>query len=294
MQKILVFCLILGLLFSIGAALPGTKVIIYGNDLTTVQKTRLVKDFSLPETVKPETIKTLNLTNEEEYQLLKGLIPEDKIQNQANNAVYLEKLASGTGLKVETKNMSLVTPHMLANALATSGVADTQLRATAPNLMPGTEVLVGIYKAYEDVTSEKLSAVAKRVAIQELAITSDLGEEIGKEKAAVLVERAKERTLKEQPISATETRAIINQALKEQNLTITEAQTEQLANILLGMKELPIKSEQLQTQLKNFAPDKSEETTSKPGSTLVKFFAYLKSWFTQLFSYVGKIFSWRA
>ncbi len=294
MQKKIVFCLILGMFFSLGAALPGSRVIIYGNDLTTVEKTRLSKDFSLPETVDPQTIKTLNLTEEEEYRLLKGLVPEEKIVNKANVGVYLEKLASGTGLKVENKNMSQITPHMIANASATAGISDTQVRATAPTLIPGTEVMVGIYKAYEDVTSEKLSEVAKRIAIQELTLTSELGEEIGKEKAALMVERAKERTLREQPISATEARAIINQSLKEQNLSITEAQTEQLANILLGMKDLSLKPEQLQTQLKNFAPVKQEETANKPASAITKFFAYLKSWFTNLFSYVGKLFSWRA
>ena len=50
----------------------------------------------------------------------------------------------------------------------------------------------GIYKACEDITGEKLDAVAKQVGAEELVVTGDLADAIGSVDAAQIVNQLKE------------------------------------------------------------------------------------------------------
>ncbi|NLW46918.1 MAG: DUF1002 domain-containing protein, partial [Firmicutes bacterium] len=136
------------------------RVISFGKDLTVEEKQAVVKDFPLPIDVKLTEIKTLTVTNQDEWQLLKGLVSDEQIGTKAISSVFIEKRNTGTGLEIETKNLSLVTPHMIANALATAGVKDAKVVAVAPLLVSGTAALTGIYKSFEELTGTALTPEA--------------------------------------------------------------------------------------------------------------------------------------
>lgn len=282
-------------LFLLAILIPGlilaqtSRVISYGSDLTPEEQIVVLRDFPLPEGIQPSEIKSLKVTNEEEWSLLKGLVPDEQIGAQAISSVYVEKLTGGEGIKVQTKNLTYITPHILANALATSGVTDAKVFATAPRTVSGTAALTGIYKCYEEMSHQTLSAFAKRVAAQELIETGDLGERFGKEQSALLVERAKERVITGKTATKPEAIKIIKQVAQEQNLKITDEDQARLADLLLKIEGLNLNLTKLQSQLKNFRQAQEQKPAPAPQSFLSKIIAFLQSLFKQLFSFVGRV-----
>jgi uncharacterized protein YpuA (DUF1002 family) len=266
------------------------RVISYGSDLTPEEQIVVVRDFPLPEGIKSAQIKSVKVTNEEEWSLLKGLVPDEQIGTQAISSVYVEKLAGGEGIKVQTKNITYITPHILANALATSGITDARIFATAPRPVSGTAALTGVYKSFEELTHQALSAYAKRIAAQELIETSGLGERFGKEQSAVLVERAKEQVITSRITTQPEAIKIIKQVAREQNLKLTNEDQTRLADLLLKIEGLNLNLAKLQSQLKNFKQTQEPKPTPAPQSFLSKIIAFFQSLFKQLFSFVGRVF----
>lgn len=269
------------------------RIISFGKDLTSDEKQAVVKDFPLPTDVKLTEIKTLTVTNQEERQLLKGLVPDEEIGTKAISSVFIEKRPSGTGLEIETKNLSLVTPHMIANALATAGVKDAKVVAVAPSLVSGTAALTGIYKSFEELTGTALTPEAKRTAAEELIKTGALGEEIGKERAATLLERTKEQVVREKTTDRTEIIKVVERSAREQDITLTETQKQEVADLLLKIKQLNIDLGNLQNQLKNFretAEEKVPTEEPEPESLFDRIISFIRSLVDQLFSFVGRIF----
>ncbi len=288
-----IFWLLMGLLF-IGTSNAQTqqRIISYGKDLKPDERQTVVKDFPLPTNVKLNEIKTLTVTNQEEWQLLKGLIPDAEIGTKAISSVFIEKRAPGTGLQIETKNLSLITPHMVANALATAGVKDAKVVAAAPTLVSGTAALTGIYKSFEELTGTALTPEAKRTAAEELIKTGNLGEEIGKERAATLLERTKEQVIKEKTIDRTEIIKVVERSAHEQDITLSDAQKQDVADLLLKIKQLNIDLDNLQNQLKNFRENTNENIPPKePESFFDRIISFIRSLVDQLFSFVGRILS---
>lgn len=288
-----VFWLMIGLLF-VGTTIAQNqqRIISYGKDLRPDERQTVVKEFPLPTNVKLIEIKTLTVTNEEEWQLLKGLIPDTEIGTKAVSSVFIEKRAPGTGLEIKTKNLSLVTPHMIANALATAGVKDAKVVAVAPVLVSGTAALTGIFKSFEELTGTTLTEKGKRIAAEELIKTGDLGEEIGKERAATLLERTKERVIQEKTTDRAEIIKVVERSAREQDLTLSEAQKQDVAELLLKIKELNIDLDYLQKQLKNFREAPQENLPPEESDSFFsKLIAFFRSLVDQLFSFVGRIFS---
>ena len=269
------------------------RVISFGKDLTVEEKQAVVKDFPLPTDVKLTEIKTLTVTNQDEWQLLKGLVSDEQIGTKAISSVFIEKRNTGTGLEIETKNLSLVTPHMIANALATAGVKDAKVVAVAPLLVSGTAALTGIYKSFEELTGTALTPEAKRTAAEELIKTGNLGEEIGKERAATLLERTKEQVVREKTADKIGIVKVVKKSAQEQNITLTESQKQELADLLLKIKQLNIDLSSLQNQLKNFretADEKAPTEETEPGSLFDRIISFIRSLVDRLFSFVGRIF----
>lgn len=273
------------------ATVRESKIISYGKDLTAEERILVFREMPLPDNVKAEDIKSLEVTNEEEWKLLKGLVPDAEIGTKAISSVYVEKLDTGEGLKLETKNLTFVTPQMMANALVTAGVRDARIYATAPREVSGTAALTGIYKAVEALTGKTLSATAKQLAARELVQTGNLGERVGKEKAVVLVERSKERTIEAKNPTSKVIEEIVTDTAKEQNISLTESEKKELIELMIRVKQSKLDIEELKTQLKNFAPSEEEkEEETEPSSWFDRVIQFISSIIDRIFSFAGRFF----
>lgn len=169
---LLLLCLLLTLSLPVLAVNEGEERVVIGADLTDDQALTVYGQFGLMRGSVPE----LKVTNAEERSYLEGIVSESVIGTRSISCVYIKTLKEGSGLSVSTNNISWCTEDMYRSALMTAGIFDAQVKVGAPFPVSGTAALTGIYKAYEDITGQKLDEAAKAAAADELVITAELAD----------------------------------------------------------------------------------------------------------------------
>jgi len=251
MKKILLWILVFIFAFRmpVNTFAKGEEVVSLGADLTEGQRKQMLKLFG----VKEEEVKIIEVTNQEERDYLEGLVSDKTIGTRAISSCYVKPLADGEGIIVETYNITWVTKEMFANAMVTAGVENAHVIAGAPFNVSGTAALTGIIKAFEEAEGENLSEEAKKVANEELVTTGELGEDIGKDKAAELIKEIKERVISEQIKDAEDIRRIIVEISAELNINLTEQQIDQIVNLMEKIRNLDLNVENIREQLNKIA-----------------------------------------
>lgn len=268
-----------------GVALAdGQSRIVYGNDLTDKQK-QTVRDFF---DVQENAVPTLTVTIDEEKAYLGKSVPADKIGSRSLSSIYIESAAEGSGLKVETKNITWVTSDMYIAALTTAGVKDANIKVAAPVKVSGTAALAGIYKAYEDITGKQLSQDAKSVAGDELALTGDLGQILGSDEATKLMGELKAALEQIKGKSRDEVRALVVQTAKDNNVSLTDAQVDQITDLLIRMSQMNIDPTALLEQARQFQAlaqkvGQLQQTASGVGGWIANAWSTVTSWFKSIF-----------
>nr|MDQ3044836.1 DUF1002 domain-containing protein [Chloroflexota bacterium] len=86
----------------------------------------------------------------------------------------------GNGLDVTTNNIDVVTPGLYAMALVTAGIGDATLVVAAPEGVTGVQgmtALTGVFKTWDiaPCDSGDTSKARQRLALEELALTAEIG-----------------------------------------------------------------------------------------------------------------------
>jgi uncharacterized protein YpuA (DUF1002 family) len=239
--------ILLGLTAFSGFALAeGESRVVFGQDLTDKQEKDMLKYFG----VKADEVKTLYLTHDEETAWLGALLPAEKLGSKAISSIYIRETAEGSGLNIQTKNITWVTPEMYMAALTTAGIVDADIKVAAPMKVSGTAALAGVCKAYEDITGVTLSRDAKEVAAQELVVTGELADALGSNDAEVIVNELKTAIDQVKGKSDDEIRDLIRQTAKDHNVTLTDGQVEQLLKLVKRIASLNIDPDLLLRQTK--------------------------------------------
>ena len=163
------------------------QCVTMGADLTAAQRKAVYADFGIP----MGSVRELEVTNAEEREYLEGIVPDKKIGTVALSCCFITVLEKGAGLSVKLHNINYCTEKMYVNALTTAGVTDARVIISAPYPVSGTGALTGIYKAYEVVTGNSLSRLAKEIGAEELVLTGDLSKHIGSNEATQLISELK-------------------------------------------------------------------------------------------------------
>ncbi len=260
----------------------GDMIVTLGENLTTEQKNMLLSEMNVP-----NDVQTITVSNAEEHQYLGDYISKALIGTKAISSSSVTFEQSGTGLKVETKNINWVTEDMYINALATAGVKDASVYVTAPFSVSGTAALTGIIKAYE-VSSEKvIPEDVKQAANQEMVTTAKLGDEIGTDQAAALVTNIKEKMAENTPKTEEETRAIIEASSQELGITLNENQIQSLLDLFNKLKELNIDWNAVGDQLTEAKEKLDTFLQSEEGQT---FLEKIKEFFASLVDAIASLF----
>lgn len=230
-------------------SVPGDVIVTLGENLTPAQKEQLLEEMDVP-----AEVETITVSNAEEHQYLGDYIPKAQIGTKAISSSKITTAEAGAGLNVETNNITWVSKEMYTNALTTASVTDAEIYITAPFDVSGTAALTGIIKAYETTTGEEIPEEQKQVANEEMVTTAQLGDDIGQEEATNLIERIKEEVAAQNPETIQEIQVIINNISNELNITLTDAQVDQLAALFDKMKDLNINWDQVNEQI-----DKAKE-----------------------------------
>ena len=277
---VLVFVLILSLGVTAGADNIQSRAVI-GADLTPEQVALVYQAFG----VQQGSVIQLNITNAEERAYLEGYVDSSIIGTRSISCVYVELLGSGAGMNVTTSNITWCTPEMYISALATAGITDARIIVAAPFEVSGTAALTGIYKAYEDMTGQKLDNIAKLVSTQELTITGSLAQEIGSMDSTSIVQDLKMMLDETQNMTDDQIRQEIVQIAAQYNVTLTETQINQLISLCRSLEGLD--ADQLKSRVEEVQNTLNKVSTAK--TQVVGFVNSVKKVVTSVASFFDKI-----
>ena len=262
MKKI--FSLLLALLLVAGMAVPAYADVnqsraVIGADLDESQIDDVYGMFGLS---RGQAIE-LKMTNAEERTYLEGYVDDSLIGTRSISCVYVELLPEGSGMSVTTSNINWCTGEMYISALATAGISDANIIVAAPFEVSGTAALSGVYKAYEDMTGQKLDDLAKLVSTQELTVTGELAAEIGAMDSTSIVNELKLMLDVTQTMTDDEIRTEIREIASRYNVNLTNTQVEQLLSLcrsLEGLDEESLKArvEEVQGTLQKVSSAKTK------------------------------------
>lgn len=205
--------------------------------------------------------------------------------------MYITILDDGSGLNVSTKNINWCTEQMYKNALTTAGITDADVKVTAPFEVSGTAALTGIYKAYEDITGNSLSSLAKMVGAEELIVTGQLAEYIGSDEATALINELKGILDITETMSDADVKKEIKKLADQYNVQVTDGQIEQLLKLCRQLEKLDIN--QLKEKLVSItntvekamtAKDKVAKTVTTITEKITGFLGSVSKFFAGLFN----------
>ncbi|MYL33886.1 DUF1002 domain-containing protein [Pontibacillus yanchengensis] len=221
--------------FVLADAAPGDEIVSLGADLSEEQKQSLLNEMDVS-----ENVMTVTVTNKEEHEYLGDYISKAQIGTRAISSSKITIGEKGDGLTVETNHINWVTADMYKSALATAGVEDAHIYATAPFDVSGTAALTGLLKAYETSTGEAIAEDVKQAANQEMVTTAKLGEDLGKEEATQLVTAIKSELANNTPQNKEEMQNLIQTQAEKLNLNITDEQLNNLTDLFMNLKDINI------------------------------------------------------
>ena len=219
-------CLVLS-----GTAVPtmadSVKVVTLGADLTQDQKNTMMKYFN----VDSNQVQILTITNQDEREHLSAYVPLEQIGTRTVSCAYVKPTQSG-GIKVRTANLNWVTCNMIATSLSTSGVRNCEVVAACPFEVSGTGALTGIQMAYETATGEQLDSTKKELATEEIVVTGNLADEVGKNDATTVMNNSKIQVIKDNVQNVDDIYNIVVNVAQQNNVNLDSDQINKIVELL--------------------------------------------------------------
>lgn len=221
-------CLVVGSLapaFTVSA--DAMRVVTLGADLSKEQMNTMLRYFK----VNADEVEIMYITNEDEREHLSDYVPLSQIGTRTVSCAYVRPTDSG-GIKVRTANLNWVTGNMIASTLSTSGVKNCEVIAACPFEVSGTGALTGIQMAYEKASGEKLDEEKKQIATEEIVVTGNLADEVGKNDATTVINQSKMEIIENNVQNANEIYNIVQNIAQQNNVTVDQEQLDQIVALL--------------------------------------------------------------
>jgi uncharacterized protein YpuA (DUF1002 family) len=282
-KKSLSILLIITLLITVfpHLALAGKgDVVSLGVDLTQEQRKEILKEFDVTE----DEVNIIEVSIQDVKKYLENASSKE-IGTKAYSSAYVKLMPKGKGLFVDIHNVSLVTEEMYANAMATAGVKDAEVKVAAPFKVTGTTALTGIMMAFEEATGQKLNEDAKKTANQELKVTQDISELLGKEKATELIQKVKTEILSQKIKNPEDMRKVIIDIADELGIKLSEEQIDQILKLMEKISKLDINVDSILNQLDKIGKNLEivKNTIEENKGVLQKIIDAILSWLRNIF-----------
>lgn len=212
-----------------------------GADLTDKERGKVLEYMGI--TQKDLTdYKVSYVSNKEEHKYLDDYIPAKEIGTRALSSVIIKETEKGKGVNVSTYNINFCTAGMYKNALATAGVENADLIVAGPFSISGTAALVGVMKAYEEMTGKKLDESAVDAAMNELVVTGAIesGDDKDSGKVEAMIADLKEKAADGEFDNEEDVRKAVTKAAKEYGVSLSADEIEKLTDFLTKLKGLDL------------------------------------------------------
>lgn len=234
------------------AAEPG--VLALGADLSDAQKAVVFAEMGIS-AEEAAGYQTIYITNDMEHEHLDASLGANVVGKKSLSSVLVIPQESGSGLQVETHNISYCTIAMYRNALLTAGVSDAKVIVAAPSPISGTAALIGAVKAYETYSGASVSEDAFEVATNELVLTGELMDELqnmDSDKVSELIAYLKQYIAEHDLDNPEKLAELVKQAATEMGIELTDEQISKIVDLLLKLSKLEIDADRLVSQAKEF------------------------------------------
>ncbi|SFD00262.1 DUF1002 domain-containing protein [Clostridium uliginosum] len=259
------------------------KVVTLGGDLTKQQKDEMLTYFK----VTKNDANILEITTDEEQKYLGNVASKAQLGNKSISCSYVEPTSKG-GLVISTNNLTWVTESMIRNALITAGIENANVTASAPFKVSGTAALTGILKGFENSSAgKKIDENKKEAANEELVVTGNMGDKIGQDQAAKLINDVKKDVIKEKPKTENDIQKIVDKATKEYKVNLSDEDKASINSLMGKINKLDINYSKIKDQLNDAASKLKEQLNSKEAKG---FFAKIGGFFSDLFDSIGNLF----
>ena len=223
-------------------------IVTLGSDLNTKEYNTVLSLLDLTDEDLEECT-VLEITNQDEHNYLDDYLSSNVIGSRALSSIKLVKTEEGNGINVETENISYCTDSMYINALATAGIEDADVTVVGPFSISGTAALVGVMKAYEEISGETISEEVKDAATDELVTTGKIADTIDdSEKASELIGVIKNEVVAQGLDSETEIKAIVEQAAEEMDIPLSESDVDSIVSTMSKISKLDLDVDSLKDQ----------------------------------------------
>ena len=260
-----------------------------GADLDTEQRAVVLSLLGITEE-ELQDYTVVNITNEEEHQYLDAYLDYSLIGDQALSSALVVGKENGYGIQVTTQNISYCTIGMYQNALATAGIENADIKVAGPSKISGTAALIGVMKAYSEMTGEPLQAENVEAATQELVTTSQIGDVLGDtDQAENLIAAIKEAIVSSDIKDPEKIREVIEKAASELNITLTEEQIQQIINLMEKIANLDLDIDKIKSQLQGIYEKLDKLDLNLTKEDVQGFFAKVGNWLSNMWD---KITDW--
>ncbi|KEI78622.1 hypothetical protein N452_08385 [Clostridium botulinum A2 117] len=284
-SKLLVLVFTFSLIISASSAnkvyADAFKVVTLGADLTNEQKEEMLKYFG----VTKKEANVMEVNKEEEDKYLAGVATRKQIGTKSISCAYVEPTDKG-GLNISTHNIYWVTENMIRNALITAGVENANVKVGAPFNVSGTAALTGILKGFESSKGgKKIDEEKKKVANEEMVVTGNLGEKIGQDEAANLINEVKKEVVKEKPKTEKEIKNIVKDATNNYGYKLSDEDMQKITALMNKINGLDLDFKQIKDQLNQVSNKLKDVVTSEEAKGFFsKLWEGIKDFFDNIFS----------
>ena len=272
------------------------EILSFGSSLNQREEAALRDYFGVS-----DEMEAIYVDNETAIKQL-GLAPDalDDYKGGWYSSAYV-KLTDQGGINVSSKNVSLVTNEMFANALITSGILNCEVIVSAPFMVTGESALAGILAGAEEIMGESLSEENKIVAKEEIDTTLEIADEIlnnpdneinsssdSSTVASGIINDIKQQVIKDSP-NSTQIEQIIVNVTNNYGVDLSEESTERIANIMEDVNKLDIDYKDIKETMKNIG-DSISESLKEAGVKLKESGVLEKigNWFVDLVRGIGE------
>lgn len=261
------------------------KVITLGADLSKQQKENMLKYFG----VNKEECSIIEITNEEEKKYLGEVASKSQIGTRAISCSYVEPTDKG-GLNISTNNIYWVTESMIKNALITAGMENANVKVSAPFKVSGTAALTGILKGFEKSSGgKKIDEKKKKAANEELVVTGKIGDKIGKDEAAKLINDVKKDVVKKKPKTDKEIEKIVVNITNNYNQKLSDEDIKSITTLMKKINGLNLDFKKLKSQLNHVTKElKGKLTSEEAQGFFSKIWTIIRDFFSNIFSEENK------
>ena len=266
----------------------GVPIVVYGANLTADQKETVKRAL---EVTSSDAVEEITVSGQDLVKYIKDGNPNARMFSSAK----ITQRNEGEGLVIDIvtpSNITQITSEVYASAMLTAGIENALVEVAAPNPVTGHSALVGIYKAYEVSTGEKLDTERTDVANDELSIATQITENAGIDEAQVaeLLTSIKQQIAELNPATREDVEQIVSEQLSKFQIELSEADRQLLTDLMDRISNLNIDFDQWSQQLSDLSKDIEE----KFGTFITEnegFWESVKTFFKNLMDTVSGWFS---